>query len=130
LRRHVEIAYWYEAVQTLTTEDHIRLEKLVTQAWKKLRGTPIRIPHNEHREFHLSIYRRLENPFVLGILEGYWDAYEAIGLSLYTEIKYLEDVWNYHERMVEAILNGDHEAGYQVLTQHADLLHNLMDQEK
>ena len=44
-----------------------------------LAGTPIHIPHKEHREFHTAIYRHLNNPFVLGILDAYWDAYEFVG---------------------------------------------------
>ena len=55
----------------------MELTALVEQAWEKLRGTPIHIPQYEHRQLHLSIYQRLDNPFVSGILEAYWDAYEG-----------------------------------------------------
>jgi len=75
LRQHIEIAYWHEAAGKLTGEDHQKLSELIDQAWEKLRGNPVQIPHNEHRELHLTIYRRLANPFVLGILEAYWAAY-------------------------------------------------------
>ena len=129
LRRHVEMAYWYEAVVKLTQEDREALKELITQARKKLGGIPPRVPHEEHRGFHLLIFRRLENPFVQGILESYWSAYESIGLSLYTDIKYLEEVWSFHEQMVDAICSGDYDAGYQALTQHTDLLHHVLDRE-
>jgi DNA-binding FadR family transcriptional regulator len=122
LRRKIETGYWYEAVGRLTLEDQVRLRSLVTRAWEKLRGSPVQIPHAEHREMHLTIYRRLDNPFVLGILEAYWDAYEAIGLSLYADYYYLEEVWGYHQRMVDAICSGDLEAGYNALLVHADLI--------
>jgi len=122
LRRKIETGYWYEAVQRLTLEDQALLRKLVTQAWEKLRGSPVQIPHAEHRELHLTIYRRLDNPFVLGILEAYWEAYEAIGLSMYADYYYLEEVWGYHQRMVDAICSGDLEAGYNALLVHADLI--------
>src|SRR5688572_25011283 len=36
LRRHVEMAYWHEAVRLLTPEDHLYLQGLVARAWKKL----------------------------------------------------------------------------------------------
>ena len=126
LRRHLETAYWHEAVRLLTLEDHTELNRLVTRAWEKLRGPQPEIPHNEHRKLHLSIYGRLNNPFVTGILEAYWDAYEAVGLHFYTDLNYLEEVWQYHQRMVESICSGDYEAGYQTLTEHTDLIFQLM----
>jgi DNA-binding FadR family transcriptional regulator len=122
LRNHLESVYWHEAVSTLTNEDHETLRSLVDRAWEKLRGTPIHIPQAEHRELHLTIYRRLGNPFVLGILEAYWDTYEAVGLNLYNDYVYLEEVWNYHQRMVDAIRSGDPDAGYKALIDHTDLI--------
>lgn len=122
LRNHIEASFWHEAVRRLTPEDKEHLERLVAQAWAKLHGQPIQIPHAEHRDLHLTIFSRLENPFVQGLLEAYWDAYEAVGLNLYADYAYLERVWTYHERMVRAILEGDLEAGYQALVEHTGLL--------
>jgi DNA-binding FadR family transcriptional regulator len=126
LRQHVEIAYWYEAVILLTPEDQENLRNLVTRAWEKLRGNPIQIPHEEHRELHLGIYRRLNNPFVTGILEAYWGAYEAVGFNFYTDLNYLEDVWHYHQKMVDGICNQDFDAGYKALNEHTDLIYQLI----
>jgi DNA-binding FadR family transcriptional regulator len=122
LRTHVEAAYWYQAVQSLTAEDHAYLGSLVNSAYERLNGMPIQIPHEEHKALHVGIYRRLENPFVIGILEAYWDAYEAVGLNLYTDISYLNNVWAYHRRMVEAICSGNASEGYHALIEHTDLL--------
>jgi len=129
LRTHVEASYWHEAVQSLTQEDHHRLRELVEQASSKLEGQPIHIPHAEHRELHLTIYRRLNNPFVIGILEAYWEAYEAVGLNLYNDISYLKTVWDYHRLMVEAICSGDIAAGYRAQIEHTDLLQQRTRQE-
>jgi DNA-binding FadR family transcriptional regulator len=123
LRQQIESAYWQAAVSRLTTQDHAALQALVARAWEKLRGAPVQIPQAEHRELHLLIYRRLENPFVLGLLEAYWDAYEAIGLNVYADYTYLEQVWQYHQRMVDAICAGDYEAGFVALVEHTDLIH-------
>ncbi|HEY9088415.1 MAG TPA: FCD domain-containing protein [Anaerolineaceae bacterium] len=123
LRNHIEAAYWYQAVSTLTAEDHQKLRELILRAQTKLRGVPVQIPHAEHRELHLSIYQRLGNPFVTGILEAYWEMYEAVGLAVYTDFNYLEKVWQYHERMVEAIISGDYSTGFQALNEHADMLY-------
>lgn len=122
LRTHVEAAYWRQAVSLLTEEDQKRLVSLVERAMEKLNGEPVHLPHAEHRELHLSIYSRLNNPFVTGILEAYWEAYEAVGLNMYTDLHYLKTVWEYHRQMVEAICAGDIEAGYQALIEHTDLL--------
>jgi DNA-binding FadR family transcriptional regulator len=122
LRNHIEAAYWYEAVGSLTSEDHQQLQLLIAKAWQKLRGNPIQIPHNEHRELHLLIYKRLDNPFVTGLLETYWELYEATGLDVYADYQYLEHVWQYHQAMVAAICSGDFEGGYRAMKEHMDLL--------
>lgn len=122
LRNHVESAYWNEAVRSLVPDDHQQLKLLIARAWQKLRGNPIQIPHNEHRELHLLIYKRLNNPFVTGLLETYWELYEATGLDVYADYQYLEHVWQYHQAMVAAICSGDFEAGYRALREHMDLL--------
>jgi DNA-binding FadR family transcriptional regulator len=125
LRNHVEAAFWHKAVQKLTEEDKRELQSLVARAWEKLRGTPIQVPHEEHRDLHLKIYSRLENPFVTGILEAYWEAYEAVGLNVFAGgYEYLEEVWKYHQKMVEAICDGNFEAGYEALVHHTDLLYH------
>jgi DNA-binding FadR family transcriptional regulator len=125
LRNHVESAFWYKAVQKLAEEDKQELQQLVARAWEKLRGTPIQVPHEEHRNLHLKIYSRLENPFVTGILEAYWEAYESVGLNVFAGgYEYLEEVWHYHQEMVDAICNNDFEAGYQALVKHTDLLYH------
>jgi DNA-binding FadR family transcriptional regulator len=123
LRRHVESAFWFEAVEKLTGDDQRELQSLVARAWEKLHGTPIQVPHEEHRNLHLLIYRRLENPFVTGILEAYWEAYEAVGLNVFAGgYDYLQEVWQYHQKMVNAICDGDYKSGYEALVAHTDLL--------
>jgi len=125
LRNHIESAYWHEAVLLLTEDDKQELQSLLVHAKEKLNGNPIQIPHEEHRKLHMAIYQRLENPFVAGLLEAYWDAYEAVGLNVFAGgLSYLEEVWEYHTQMVEAICNKDYEAGYQALIQHTDLLYH------
>lgn len=124
LRNHIEAAFWYEAVQKLTEADHRELQALVRRAWEKLSGSPIQVPHEEHRNLHLLIYRRLENPFVTGILEAYWDAYETVGLNVFAGgYEYLQEVWHYHQEMAESVCKGDYKAGYEALIAHTDLLY-------
>lgn len=122
LRNHIEASYWYQAVSSLLPEDIQKLNDIVKIARQKLNSDPIQIPHTEHRQLHLTIYRRLGNIFVVGILESYWDIYEAVGLSVYEDRKYLARVWSYHQQMVDAITTDDFLSGYQALIAHMDLL--------
>ena len=125
LRKNVESAFWYQAVEKLTEADNQELQALMARAWEKLHGAQIQVPHEEHRSLHLLIYSRLENPFVTGILEAYWDAYETVGLNVFAGgYDYLQEVWQYHQKMVDAICNGDYKAGYEALVAHTDLLYH------
>ena len=123
LRNHIETAYWNEAVCQLTEADKAELTSLIELARGKLKNKPPQVPHEEHRKLHLLIYRRLDNPFVTGLLEAYWDAYEAVGLNIYAGgMDYLNEVWEYHAQMVESICTGNFDAGREVLIKHVDLL--------
>lgn len=125
LRIHLETAFWDEAVVLLTEEDKAHLHELVAQAQAKLNHERIQIPYPEHRAFHLGIFRRLENPFVLGLLEAYWDAYEAVELNTYADYQYLQEVWSYHGRIAEAISAGDAAGGKELLVQHMRLIDKM-----
>lgn len=60
LRRHLEYAYFPQAVNLLQESDHQELRGLVENAREKLNGRPIRIPHIEHRQLHLTFFQTLE----------------------------------------------------------------------
>ena len=122
LRMHLEVAYWEEAVSLLTSDDKEYLRVLVRAANDKLSQLRVQIPYQEHRELHLTIFRRLHNPFVLGLLEAYWDGYEAVELNTYADLAYLKEVWCYHEQIVEAICQHDYARGKQLLIEHMRLL--------
>jgi len=125
LRIHLETAFWDEAVDLLTEADRSDLLELVERARLKLGQDRSQIPHQEHRAFHLMIYSRLNNPFVLGLLEAYWDGYEAAELNTYADYGYLQEVWSYHERIAEALARGDHAIGKQLLIAHMALIDRL-----
>jgi DNA-binding FadR family transcriptional regulator len=123
LRNHVEAAFFHRAVASLEPADVQELRALVEQAWDKLQGAPVQIPHDEHRQLHLTIYKRLDNLYVQGLLKAYWEAYEAVGLDLYTDYSYLEQVWTYHQQMVEAIAAGELDTAHHLLVEHTELIH-------
>ncbi|MBN1814356.1 MAG: FadR family transcriptional regulator [Anaerolineae bacterium] len=122
VRVQLEFAFWERAARSLTQEDKNRLQRIVEQAEKKLHGTPVEIPHSEHREFHTTIFGKLDNEFAQGILKAYWDAYEAVGLHRYFDLSYYESMWDSHRKMVAAIVEGRYEDGREILTHHFTLL--------
>ena len=122
MRRGIETSNWHEAVAALLPEDFAYLRTLIESAWKKLNSQAIDIPHTEHRELHLTIFKRLDNPFVLGLLTAYWDVYQANQFSRYESYGYWQEVWDYHEKIVEALEAGKSEDGLRLLIDHFNLL--------
>lgn len=122
LRKHLEAAYFVEAVQLLSTGDVEYLSDIIRRAQAKIRSIPPQLPTTEHRELHLGMYMRLNNPFLLSILEVYWDLYRSTGLEIYTEVTYTDRVWQYHQRIVDAIRQGNASLGQQILVEHMDLI--------
>lgn len=126
LRVQLEVAFWEPAVSKLEETDLQALEGILDRAEHKLLGARIEIPHREHRDFHMLIYSRLENPFASGLLKAYWDAYEAVGLHRYFELSYYKRMWSSHRAMVQAIGSGEYGEGRRVLTQHFTLLEDRL----
>jgi DNA-binding FadR family transcriptional regulator len=124
LRTHLEVSFWHEACGLLNDEDKQELRGYIDAAKAKLNSPRIHIPSEEHRSFHLTIFKHLENPFVLGLLEAYWDAYEAVELNRYADLSYHREVWNYHERILDAICGGDFDAAQNGFIEHTRLLHH------
>ena len=122
LRNHVEAAYWNEACALLTVADLETMQGCIDSANQKLDSPPIHIPNPEHRLFHLTVFTRLENPFVLGILEAYWDLYEAVGVNRYMDYSYLRQVWDYHSRILRLIRSGDFDCARTAFIEHTSLL--------
>lgn len=122
LRKSVELSFWHEAVAQLTSDEIAQLRHLVACAREKLNRIPIEVPFQEHRRLHLTLFKHLDNPFVQGILQAYWAAYQAFGLALYADISYHREVWDYHERMVECVARGDFDGGHCALREHMGLL--------
>lgn len=122
MRKHLEAAYFVEAAQMLSTTDKEELTGLVKKAQQKLRSIPGQLPNSEHREFHLIMYRRLNNQLVFNVLETYWELYRLTGMDVYTDINYVDRVWQYHGRIVEQIKIGNYTQGMQILLEHMDLI--------
>ncbi len=122
LRNHVETAYWNEACGLLEEADFAVMQACIDSANDKLDSPPIHIPNPEHREFHLRVFQRLDNTFVLGILEAYWDLYEEVGVNRYMDYSYLRKVWDYHSKILRLIRAGQYDAARRAFVEHTRLL--------
>lgn len=120
-RKHLEAAYFSEAARLLTDKDINELAVLVRNALQKLKY-PSQLPINEHRDFHLLIYRNLENKILNGILESYWELYHSMGFDIYPDREYIERVWQYHARIVEQVQQHNFDQGLRLLLEHMDMM--------
>ena len=98
------------------------METCIKVARSQLADDAIFIPNAEHREFHLTVFQKLDNPLVLGILEAYWDAYEQFAINRYMDYEYLQSVWDYHEKILTHIRAGDFDQAQQAFIDHTKLL--------
>ncbi len=122
LRKHLEAAYFIEAAQSLTAADIDKLSDLVRVAQAKITAIPGQIPVAEHREFHLLMYKNLNNPYLMGLFESYWEVYRVAGLEIYPDLSYADRVWQYHARIIEQIKAGNFNQGLKYLLEHMDLV--------
>jgi DNA-binding FadR family transcriptional regulator len=122
LRNHIEVAFWHEACASMTDDDKAIMHQCVETAREKLTAPRIRLANEEHRTFHLTMFRHLENPFVIGLLEAYWDAYLTMEPNRYAEYAYHQSVWNYHEQILNAIDAGDYDTAQRLFVEHTRLL--------
>jgi len=123
LRNQLEKSYFIQSIKLLTKHDLGELKQIVQIAKAKLSGETVQIPHQEHRLFHLKIYQELDNIFLQGLLEAYWDMYELVGLDMFTGLTYLQKVWDYHERITSKIIGKDYQEAFRLLSEHIDLIY-------
>ncbi|MEL7644765.1 MAG: FCD domain-containing protein [Anaerolineaceae bacterium] len=122
LRKHIEISYWHEAAPQLTSGEIQSLYRIVEAALVGIGREPTYFPQTEHREFHMLIFAHLENQIAKNILETFWKLTVDYERNLFPDRAYLENVWNYHRRIADALAARDYERGYQWLVEHMDLV--------
>ena len=122
VRQHLELSYWQEAVVHLTKKDVDYLAENVETAFKKINNRPVIIPIEEHKEFHLAIYRPLNNSFLTSIMEAYWSISLETGIHVLSDKTYLQNVWAYHRKIQQAIATKEYDLGYQALMTHFEIV--------
>jgi DNA-binding FadR family transcriptional regulator len=121
-RNHLESAYFYEAAKMLSSEEITILMGIVQIAERKIQQIPPILPHREHCELHQILFSHIDNVFLQGVLEGYWDIYEDRGFSVISDLEYLNKVWKYHRSIVEALRIGDLTSSFNAFLEHKDLI--------
>ncbi len=122
LRQAIEAQFWNDAAALLTDADKTELQEIVDKAWNRLNGTPRHAPMKEHRQFHMKIFCRLDNPFVQGLLKVYWEAYADSQITRLMGFDYWVAVWKYHKQIIDALQSNRLTDGGELLIQHFDLL--------
>ncbi|MCA9882058.1 MAG: FadR family transcriptional regulator [Anaerolineae bacterium] len=121
LRIGIEVTFWQRACETLTEQELCTMREMIENAHRQLNSHPIHIPFAEHRKFHLTMFKKLDNPFVIGILEAYWDVYDVVASNQYAEYSYLLEVWQHHENILDAIVAGNFDAALEYFIKHTQL---------
>lgn len=122
LRKHLEAAYFIEAVQLLSISDVSVLENLISTAQSKIASSPSQVPVEEHKQFHMFIYKKLQNPYLEGVLEAFWEVYHSSGFEVYPDSAYVERIWQYHSRIVEEIRERRFSRGLSLLLEHMEMV--------
>jgi len=122
LRKHLEGAYFLEAVQLLTGEDLDELSTLVAEGKAKINSYPGQNPVAEYRKFHLLIYKRLNNEYLNGILESYWEFYRLAGFEISPDHTYIDRIWQYHAAILENLRSKKFNEALVLLKEHMELI--------
>lgn len=121
LRIGIEVSFWEDACVSLTTQCEAQMQDAIHEAQRKLNSHPVHIPLAEHRRFHLALFAGINNPFVYGMLEAYWDAYDQVAANHYADYDYLQRVWTYHANILNAIKEREYKIAKDLFVEHTRL---------
>ena len=123
LRVQLEIGSWFAMCESLGSQEFVALHEIIQAARQKLQDERwVQIPHREHGQFHRMLFSKIDNPFINGILNVYWEAYEAIEPRRYASFAYHQKVWDYHEGIANELEGGDFMKAQATYMEHAQLL--------
>lgn len=111
LWKSVEMSFIRPVLQKLSEDGISKITEIVNKANNKIHSTPAQIPHEEERSLHEYLFEKSGNQFVFGIVEAFWDTYEAVGLNIYTSYDWLEEKWGSYLAFANALARGDFSEG-------------------
>ena len=132
LRTHLEQAYFIESASLLDASNINELKVYVQQAKNKLEGFPVQIPHQEHRNYHLTFFQTPEKRFSNRVSRNLLGHVRTDRFNLYNNLEYLINVWKYHQRIIEEIETNDFVKAERLLIEHMELIdtRNIKSEEK
>jgi DNA-binding FadR family transcriptional regulator len=105
VRRGLEEGLAGNILTGITSSDFQTLEALVEEMAAHARnGQPIVEPD---RAFHLALFRPLDNPLLLRLIELFWDAYHRLRKEVVVEPSDPNRVHAIHAAIVQALRSGD-----------------------
>ena len=94
--------------------------KLVTGGREASRGKDLRSMIEADLAFHRAIYEAAGNPVLAQSAERHWSHIRRIMGATLSQVGARAAIWDEHERMLEAILEGDDRAAQQLALHHCE----------
>jgi GntR family transcriptional regulator, transcriptional repressor for pyruvate dehydrogenase complex len=105
LRQALESAMLARAFPHMTDTTFHMLEQLVlAMEDKAARGSTFT---NEDRQFHLTLYRSLNNDAFTGLLQLFWSMYDRLDASTLSHSQRLDETAAHHRKILTALKSGD-----------------------
>lgn len=99
IRKKLELGYMRQAYNSLTEEDIRAVRRIMDQI--KARWEKREYFHAEDREFHLALFKNLDNSTLTSLLDAIWSVDESFKVE--EKIKYLAETIIKHENIVKAL---------------------------
>lgn len=108
----------FHAVPHLTEEDLQRLAGLVSSMRQATLNEDVSTYITLNRQFHLDIYKPLNNPHLLQVIQNLWKRSELYRYHLMTATHDTERVHREHEAILDACYRRDQAAAREIATLH------------
>lgn len=99
IRKKLELSYMSEAYRTLEAEDIQNIRKILEEIKEKWKNHIFF--HADDRAFHMALFRRMNNPTLLSLMEAIWSVDENFKKE--EKLKYLDETIVKHENIVRAL---------------------------
>jgi DNA-binding FadR family transcriptional regulator len=116
VRQIIESGILPSAAQAITEDDIRHLEDLVSTMENKAKSGEYF--GFEDRQFHLMLYKRLNNEIVNMILEVFWNLYDKLHSDDVAHSQRLDETAAHHRRILQALKAGDIQRAQHFMNSH------------
>jgi DNA-binding FadR family transcriptional regulator len=114
IRKKLEVGYMFEAFRTLQKEDIVKLRQIMDSIYESYEREGFF--HDEDREFHLTLFSRIDNTALLSLMTAIWAVDENFRLE--EKHQHIAPTIPRHEDIVKALEAGNAEAFYAAMLTH------------